>query len=162
MLEITEKSTEKEKDSVIKKASSQGSVCTLTKEFGRGTDFISTDEQVNAFVGMVVSAYNTPYVHQQKMYACNSVQTICHWSSVAIQWKQHLFRVLGEFMPVDEHRYAASVNSRVREVFGRRMTNWMGTIEYRGEKISHLMQSPFNTGLKNRPNKTRPTLGRLL
>ncbi len=36
------------------------------------------------------------------------------------------------------------------------MTNWMGTIEYQGEKISQLVRILFNTGLKNRPNKTRP------
>lgn len=39
---------------MIKNASSSGFVTLLTKEFGRGTDFISRDEMVNAAGGVHV------------------------------------------------------------------------------------------------------------
>ena len=43
-----------QKESMIKNASSQGYVTLLTKEFGRGTDFISRDEVVNSNGGVHV------------------------------------------------------------------------------------------------------------
>ena len=42
------------KDSMIKFASSQGYVTLLTKEYGRGTDFISRDDIVNSNGGVHV------------------------------------------------------------------------------------------------------------
>lgn len=79
--------------------------------------------QVEAFTEAVVYAYNNKYLHQQKMYACNKVKDICGWDTVALQWKQHLYRRLGDFLPVSEQREANRINARVREVFGRRFMN---------------------------------------
>jgi glycosyltransferase involved in cell wall biosynthesis len=70
-----------------------------------------------------MEAYNNKYLHQQKMYACNAVKDICGWDSVALQWKQHLFKKLGEFMPVDEYRKVQEINYKVRKTFGRRFIN---------------------------------------
>ncbi len=70
-----------------------------------------------------MEAYNNKYLHQQKMYACNAVKDISGWDSVALQWKQHIFKKLGEFMPVDEYRKAQEVNYKVRKTFGRRFVN---------------------------------------
>ena len=84
---------------------------------------INEDEQAERFVQLTMEAYNNKYLHQQKMYACNAVKDICGWDSVALQWKQHLFKKLGEFMPVDEHRKAQEVNYKVRKTFGRRFIN---------------------------------------
>lgn len=85
--------------------------------------YINEDDQVNRFVDLTLKAYNDKYLHQQKMYACNAVKDICGWDSVALQWKQHLFKKLGEFMPVDEYRKAQEVNYKVRKTFGRRFVN---------------------------------------
>lgn len=84
---------------------------------------INTDDQVLKFVNLVVQAHSNKYLHQQKMYACNQVQNISGWDMVAIQWKQHFFRKLGEFLPVDDYISASHINHRVREVFGRRTIN---------------------------------------
>jgi hypothetical protein len=85
--------------------------------------WLNQEAQVSIFVDKVVEAYNTPYLHQQKMYACNQVKDICTWDTVALQWKQHLYKKLGEYMPIEEYRSVTKINSRVRKVFNRRFTN---------------------------------------
>lgn len=80
--------------------------------------------QVGLFVDTVVHAYNNKYLHQQKMYACNQVKDICTWDTIALQWKQHLYKKLGWYLPVDEYRQVQKINSRVRKVFNRRFTNF--------------------------------------
>jgi glycosyltransferase involved in cell wall biosynthesis len=85
--------------------------------------WLNQDQQVKIFVDKVVEAYNTPYLHQQKMYACNQVKDICTWDTVALQWKQHLYKKLGEYMPIDQYRKTQKINSKVRKVFNRRFMN---------------------------------------
>lgn len=85
--------------------------------------WFNSDYQVDAFVDVVVKAYNDKYLHQQKMYACNQVKDICTWDTVALQWKQHFYKVLGEFLPVDEYRKVSKINHDVAKVFGRRFSN---------------------------------------
>ena len=94
--------------------------------------WLNEDSQCDMFVEAVVAAYNSKYVHQQKMYACNQVKDICTWDTIALQWKQHLFKKLGEFLPVNEYRAVTKINNRVRKVFNRR---WMNAEE---------MQEPRN------------------
>lgn len=84
---------------------------------------INTDEQVARFVNLVLQAHNNRYLHQQKMYYCNAVKDVCTWDTVALQWKQHLYKKLGYYLPVEEYRKVSKINSRVRTVFGRRFSN---------------------------------------
>lgn len=85
--------------------------------------WLNQEQQVDIFVDKVVEAYNTPYLHQQKMYACNQVKDICTWDTVALQWKQHLYKKLGQYLPVDEYRKVKRINAKVHKVFGRRFLN---------------------------------------
>jgi len=85
--------------------------------------WLNQEHQVNLFVDKVVEAYNNPYLRQQKMYACNQVKDICTWDTVALQWKQHLYKKLGEYLPVDEYRKVTKINHKVRKVFNRRFLN---------------------------------------
>ena len=85
--------------------------------------WLNREDQVNKFTDMVVNVYNTPYLHQQKMYACNQVKDICTWDTVALQWKQHLYKKLGAFLPVNEYREVQKINHKVHKVFGRRFIN---------------------------------------
>lgn len=85
--------------------------------------WLNKQHQVNLFVDAVVHAYIDKYLHQQKMYACNQVKDICTWDTVALQWKQHLFKKLGWFLPVDEYRAVSKINHKVHRVFGRRWAN---------------------------------------
>lgn len=77
-------------------------------------------DQVKRFVDQVVSAVNTPYVHQQKQYACNRVRDICTWHTVAQQWRQHFYGHFEIPLPVDQYREVTRINHRVSEVFGIR------------------------------------------
>jgi FkbM family methyltransferase len=81
---------------------------------------INTDEQCKKFIELANYAYNTMYLHQQKMYACNQVKDVCTWDTVALQWKQHFYKSLGEFLPIEEYRKVTDINNRVQKVFGRR------------------------------------------
>lgn len=81
---------------------------------------IDTDDQCKKFIELANYAYNTMYLHQQKMYACNQVKDICEWNTVALQWKQHFYKSLGQFLPIEEYRKVTDINHRVQKVFGRR------------------------------------------
>lgn len=86
--------------------------------------WINTDEQAKIFSDAVIAAYRNPYLHQQKMYACNQVKDIAKWSTVAMQWKQHFYKLFGEFLPVEEYRKVTDINNKVHKVFGRRLNNY--------------------------------------
>lgn len=98
--------------------------------------WLDEDVQIASFVESCVQAYNNRYLHQQKMYACNQVKDICGWDTVALQWKQHFYKKLGEYLPVYEYRHVTKINNRVREVFGRRFLNL--------EEIPERVAPPFN------------------
>jgi len=84
---------------------------------------LKKNRQVQAFVDMVLAAHANKYIHQQKMYACNIIGDECSWGAVALQWKQHFYKVLGEFLPVDEYREVLKINAKVHNTFGRRFMN---------------------------------------
>ena len=85
--------------------------------------FIPKQRQVEKFVNAVLMAHHNRYLHQQKQYACNQIKGVVGWDSVALQWKQHLYRQLGNYLSKEEYRKVCHINSRVRKVFGRRFTN---------------------------------------
>lgn len=85
--------------------------------------WLDEQHQANVFADMVIDAYHNKYLHQQKMYACNQVKDICTWETVALQWSQHFHHKLGWFLPVNDYRRVTHINSRVREVFGKRFSN---------------------------------------
>jgi glycosyltransferase involved in cell wall biosynthesis len=93
--------------------------------------WLNEDEQVDHFVNLAMYAVNTPYLHQQKMYACNQVKDICMWDTIALQWKQHLYHKLEKFLSIDEYRAVTKINHRVHKVFGRRFNNLVENIEPR-------------------------------
>ena len=97
--------------------------------------WLNQDSQVDIFVDAVVNAYNNRYLHQQKMYACNQVKDICTWDTVALQWKQHLYKKLGGYLSVDNYRKVTKINNKVRKVFNRRFLN--------PEEINEPQQAPF-------------------
>jgi glycosyltransferase involved in cell wall biosynthesis len=99
---------------------------------------INSDAQVDAFVNMVVRAYNDKYLHQQKMYACNQIKDICTWDTVALQWKQHFYKALGDYLPVREYRLVSKINHDVHKVFGRRFTNPEELQEPRYRRSMHI------------------------
>lgn len=89
------------------------------------------DGQTQRFIRMVVTAYKDKYLLQQKMYACNEVKPYIGWDTVALQWKQHLYRKLGLYLDLDETREARRRISRINKIFGRRYINLEDQLEYR-------------------------------
>ena len=85
--------------------------------------WIPKQKQVDKFVNTVIMAHHNRYLHQQKQYACNQIKGVVGWDSVALQWKQHLYRNLGIYLSKEEYRKVCHINSRVRKVLGRRFTN---------------------------------------
>lgn len=82
-------------------------------------DKIDPVQQLKEFVDLTVSAYNNKYLLQQKQNACNIVKTGCLWSDVALQWKQHFFRVFQEYLSIDEYRKVQIINHKISRVFNR-------------------------------------------
>jgi glycosyltransferase involved in cell wall biosynthesis len=98
--------------------------------------WLDEEVQIKSFTAMVIDVYRNKYLHQQKMYACNRVKDICGWDSVALQWKQHLYRKLGEYLSINDYRKVQKINTKVRKTFGRRFLN--------KEEVTEPRQAPYN------------------
>jgi FkbM family methyltransferase len=80
---------------------------------------INRDQQVQKFLQAFFSAYSTPYLHQQKQNYCDVVKDIAGWDTIALQWKQFFYSILGEFLSVDDYRRVTRINDKVSRIFGR-------------------------------------------
>lgn len=108
---------------------------------------VNPQQQVDKFVDMVVRAYNDKYLHQQKQYYCNIVKDIAGWDSVAMQWKQIIFRKTGAYLPAAEYRRASVINHRVHKVWNRRFTNVVEFEDHRSNTEQEIVVvSPFYNG----------------
>lgn len=85
--------------------------------------WLNEEDQAEKFIQLTSSAFQNKYLHQQKMYACNQVKDICTWDTVALQWKQHLYKITGRYLPVNEYREVQKINYKVASTFGRRFIN---------------------------------------
>lgn len=105
---------------------------------------INKEWQVEAFVKMVIDAYDNAYLYQQKQNACNLIRDVCTWDTVALQWKQFFFKILDMPLPVDDYRKVRKINDDVKRIFGRRFIN---TIEHgytqTQEEFNFAIISPF-------------------
>lgn len=84
---------------------------------------INKESQIKDFINLTITAHSDKYLHQQKMYYCNIVKDICSWETVALQWKQHLYKKLGMYLSSSDFRTVSKINERVKRVFGRRFSN---------------------------------------
>jgi len=84
---------------------------------------INKDEQVNRFLDMMLRAHADKYLWKQKAHYCNIVKPYSQWDSIALQWKQHFYNVLGEYLPVEEYLQVKYINKRIHQIFGRRFAN---------------------------------------
>lgn len=80
---------------------------------------IDTNAQVDRFVQTVLSAHANQYLHQQKQNYCDVVKDVASWASVALQWKQFLYRSMDLPLSRDEYREVERINTKVARVFGR-------------------------------------------
>jgi glycosyltransferase involved in cell wall biosynthesis len=84
---------------------------------------INNSTQIVKFVEMVIKAYNDPYLHQQKQYYCNIIKPIVGWDTVALQWKQFLYKKLGLYLPTKEYKQVTNINHKVNRIYKRRYHN---------------------------------------
>jgi glycosyltransferase involved in cell wall biosynthesis len=109
--------------------------------------WINSKQQEDIFVNMVIQANANRYLHQQKMYYCNIIKDIIGWDSVALQWKQHIYKKLGEYLPKEEYKEVSYINSRIKKVFGRRFSNYEENYISRKIEQKMLIVTPmYNAG----------------
>ncbi len=84
---------------------------------------IDANSQYQNFIDLVIRAYNDDYLHQQKMNACNIVKEICTWDTIALEWKEHFYRLFGEYLSINERKRVDYIRKRVRKIFNRRFCN---------------------------------------
>ena len=105
---------------------------------------INKEQQVQKYVNRFLEAYSTPYLHQQKQNYCDVVKDVAGWDTVALQWKQFFYSIMGEFLSVGEYRRVTRINDKVARIFGR--TNTMPVHnEFRsfGDQRRIVVISPF-------------------
>jgi len=109
--------------------------------------WINKKQQEDIFVNMVLRANADRYLHQQKMYACNIIKGIVGWDSVALQWKQHIYKKLGEYLSKEEYKQVSYINARVKTVFGRRFENYEENYIPRNSQQKMIIVTPaYNAG----------------
>ena len=84
---------------------------------------INPDQQAAQYIQLALMAHSNKYLLQQKQNYCRIVQPLIGWDHVALQWKQHLFKVSGSYLSADEFRRTHQHQMRWQQVFGRRHTN---------------------------------------
>ena len=108
---------------------------------------IDSNEQIDRFVQVFMTAYRNDYLLQQKRYYCDVVKDIAGWDTVALQWKQFFFKETGNFLSVEEYREVTRINDKVSRVFGR--TNNTEPTKYSsfGTERKILVVSPIWNGM---------------
>jgi len=105
---------------------------------------INEDGQVEKFVETVLHAYRNDYLYLQKSQFCNIVHDVAGWGGIALQWKQHFYRKLNLYLPVEDYRAVTKLNRRIHEVYGRRFSNTEEWNEYSHGPQQHIsIISPF-------------------
>jgi len=101
--------------------------------------WLNEEEQMEHFVNLVKWVISTPYLQQQKAYSCNQVKEICGWDTVALQWKQQIYKKLGQYLPVEEYRKVNKINKKVSKVFGRTWVNQVEKTEPKQKETTQLV-----------------------
>jgi glycosyltransferase involved in cell wall biosynthesis len=81
------------------------------------------EDHVNRFVNMAIDAHQNNYLWQQKSNKSMEVREICGWDKVALQWKQHLYKITGRYLDVEEYRTVTKINHKAHRIFSRRWSN---------------------------------------
>lgn len=105
---------------------------------------IDKKKQVETFLQTFFNAYQNEYLHQQKQNYCDVVKDVAGWDTVALQWKQFFYKIMGNFLPADEYRKVERINQKVQRVFGRTSTMpHENKFSSSGDQRKILVVSPF-------------------
>lgn len=105
---------------------------------------IDENKQVDLFVQMVLKAWHTDYLHQQKQNYCDVIRDISGWDTVALQWKEFFYKIMGKYLRKEEYRRVKEINEKVARVF-RRVNTMPASNNYSGPSIERriVVISPF-------------------
>lgn len=84
---------------------------------------IDSDQQCLKFVELAVAAHSNSYLHKQKQNYCSVIKPLVGWDMVALQWKQHFYRVFDRPFSREEFALVNKVQTRLGDIFGRRTVN---------------------------------------
>lgn len=79
--------------------------------------------QVAAYIEKVVAAHGARDLWEAKAWYGNTVRSIAGWDGIALQWKQHLYKVLNLYFEPAEYFKVKALNHEVHRVFRRRWVN---------------------------------------
>lgn len=105
---------------------------------------IDPNSQKELFVKMVVEAYRAKDQIREKQNNCLLVKDLAGWDVVALEWKKHIFKKLGNYLSPGEHQLAQYYTSKYNKITGRRMTaGEFWTVPKRKYEKLVLVVSPF-------------------
>lgn len=84
---------------------------------------IDSNSQVQEFVRMFSEVIENRYLLQQKQHACGIVKSWVTWDQVALQWKQHFFKVTDRMLSPEHFAQCDRIKTRINQIFGRRTQN---------------------------------------
>lgn len=79
--------------------------------------------QVAKYVDLVVAAHGSFELWTNKARYGNKIREIAGWDGIALQWKQHLYKVLNLYFDPGEYFKVKVLNHEVHRVFRRRWMN---------------------------------------
>ena len=100
---------------------------------------VNRADQIDRFVAMTVQAYNDTYLHQQKQYYCNVIKDIAGWDSVALQWKQHVYKKTSQYLSRDQYQAVTKINRKIHKIWNRRYTNSVEFEHYKSGTEQHIV-----------------------
>lgn len=106
---------------------------------------IDVKEQAKKYIQLTLEAYNDPYLLKQKQNYCSVIDDVYSWDTIALQWKQHFYKIFKKYLSVDEYRRVTYINKKVSRIFGRRFENAETREEHIsfGEQNRIVIVSPF-------------------
>lgn len=84
---------------------------------------IDSAKQMQQFVQLTLQAHANKYLLQQKQHYCGIVKPYTSWHLVALQWKQHFYRIKDLMLSVEEFKKISSCRQRLRQIFQSRTVN---------------------------------------
>lgn len=95
-------------------------------------NILSERERIEKFVNTVHELYDDTYTLLTMQYACSIIDDpeIYSWESVALQWKQRIYKKLNAYISRDDFRKVSRINEKVNRVYGRRFVNQETTSYY--------------------------------
>jgi len=103
---------------------------------------------VGAFLQLVERAYNNPYLWNQKSNAALKVRDVCTWDNVALQWKQHLYKITDRYLAIDEYRKVTKINQRCKEIFNTKWSNEEDHVVQHTKERKLVIIVPFRNALE--------------